>query len=1023
MSYFSAYLPISVLLLMVLHLCLPSLGSTSGETDTNYELSIAFNVEKNRLVGTAKITLEPNKKLTLDFQGLTITGSLLRSDNGSEHELRHPQDVLILPADTRTRTLFLSFAKHVDNEFDNLISPAGISLTSHWYPVPRDPMRFKLTAVLPDNFSAVVEADEFPLLRAGNSVKASFSHPVTTLHFNAGPYLTDRKMVREGLYVYSMFFQEDKELAKDYLEAAADYLNRYEREIGPYPYNHYVIVANRLPTGYGMPTYTLLGQMVLRLPFIKDTSLGHEIVHSWFGNAVQVDASRGNWCEGLTAFLADHAYRQEKNEGVEDRRESITKYLSYVSDQTAISLADFGSASHHQPMADAKRAVGYNRGAFFFHELREKIGEDLFAKALRTFYTVYRDATAGWEELQSSFEKISGTDLTSFFNERLTRKEIPRLAAENVNVTNGVDGPVLSFTLLQKSAQPFSLLVPIEISTMAGTVLVKKEITSPSTEVAIPLEHRPLAFTLDPEHTFLRHLDSREFPPVWSRFLGGKKKLAILANEADRGNFQSLLDALSDSELIVTSADKVSNSDLAQNNLLFLGTDQLPSRSLFGLPTHPEGGVTIDIRKNPLNREFVAVLLSASNSEQLAAVARRLKHYGKYSYMEFHNGRNAVKKITPALSGIHYVLDELPQGAKTSALNAFEHIVAQLTDKRVVYIGEGHTSLSDHLLQLRIIEKLYTRDPKLVIGMEMFPTSSQPVLDKYISGSDEIDEPTFLKQSDYYNVWRYDYRYYRDIINFAKRHRIPVVGLNLERQIVSEVFRNGTTDTLEEQVLNSLPKDRDLDVAGYTDRLSVMHDIHMQGNHGSGGESGFIQAQGIWDETMAENVAALVQELPDHTIVVLAGAQHTRKDSGIPPRVTRRVSVPQASVVNISSDHIPTNLTQLADYYFFSAPASLPEQPKIGVVLSSETDSGEPLTIIQFSPHGKAEEAGLRVGDVLSKVNGVAVADMTDLRIAMLDTREGDRIDIAVTRQNGNSGQERLFTVELTIPPKMPPHP
>ncbi len=124
-------------------------------------------------------------------------------------------------------------------------------------------------------------------------------------------------------------------------QAAAGYINRYEKEIGPFPYNHYVIVANRLPTGYSMPTFTLLGQMVLRLPFIKDTSLGHEIVHSWFGNAVEVDYSKGIGAEGLASFLADHAYREEKGEGAEDRKESITRYLSYVHKESAIPLSVF----------------------------------------------------------------------------------------------------------------------------------------------------------------------------------------------------------------------------------------------------------------------------------------------------------------------------------------------------------------------------------------------------------------------------------------------------------------------------------------------------------------------------------------------------------------------------------------------------------------------------------------------------------------------------------------------------------
>ncbi len=191
-------------------------------------------------------------------------------------------------------------------------------------------MRFHVTADPARPFFRSYGSRQFSPQQQGNTVSAVFSRPVTNIHFIAGPYSIEKQRVREGFSVYTMFFKEDKELADGYLQAAADYLKRYEKEIGPFPYNHYVIVANRLPTGYGMPTFTLTRPDGSAPPFIKDTSLGHEIVHSWFGNAVEVDYSQGNWCEGLTSFLADHAYREEKGEGIADRLESITRYLSYV---------------------------------------------------------------------------------------------------------------------------------------------------------------------------------------------------------------------------------------------------------------------------------------------------------------------------------------------------------------------------------------------------------------------------------------------------------------------------------------------------------------------------------------------------------------------------------------------------------------------------------------------------------------------------------------------------------------------
>jgi len=306
----------------------------------------------------------------------------------------------------------------------------------------------------------------------------------------------------------------------------------------------------------------------------------------------------------------------------------------------------------------------------------------------------------------------------------------------------------------------------------------------------------------------------------------------------------------------------------------------------------------------------------------------------------------------------------------------------------------------------------------------MFPASSQKTLDSFIIEGGNEDERTFLKNSDYYNVWRFDYRLYRDIINFARRKRIPVIGLNLERQIVAEVFRSGGTDGLEEAVKRSLPEDRDLDMAGYTERLSFMHTIHQQGDHGSGDESGFIQAQGLWDETMAENIAAALRKWPNHKVIVLAGTQHTRKDSGIPPRVARRIPVSQASVLNITSDGAPANLEQVADIFFFSEEAVLPELPKIGIVLTPEPNGGsEFLEITEISPHGKASEAGLRVGDKLTKINGFEVKSTADLRIAMLDNVPGDTIDVAIIRDENGRNKEMVLGVELTAQPVPAAHP
>ena len=1017
---FSFFFP----LLLVHITAISAISAEEMAIKESYQLSISFNLEDHLLEGTAKITIAPEHALTLNLNRLTITGILLKDSSKGKKDLQPINNRLVIPATDKPKELYISYTRIISNSLENLVSPQGISLLSNWYPIADVRTKFHLTASLPQGFTAITEADQFPLQKSGNITTATFSTPTRTLHFIAGPYSHKERNIRKELSVHTLFFPEDKNLVDEYLEAADHFLERYEKEIGPFPYGHYVIAANRLPTGFSFPGFTLIGQTVLRLPFIKETSLGHEILHSWFGNSVDVDYARGNWCEGLTSYLADYSYRAEKGEGWQARKEAIITYLSYVHDDTVIPLQEFDSASHNQQFARTRRAVGYTRGALLFHELREKLGTQPFNRAIRLFYTDNRGKKASWDDLQNSFETASGQKLDNFFNERLQRTEIPSLQVNDAGIDSVENKPVLSFTLLQLTESPFSLLVPIYIKTINGTIIHNQFINQKENHISIPLNSRPLEFTLDPEYSLLRKLSPAEMVPVWSRFMGSDSRLIILASEKDRVTFDSMLKSFrSNGANIKLSAD-VTNQELSENSLLFLGAAQGPALSLFADPDHSTKGFTLDVRINPLNPDHVAVLVTSSNQAETQAVARRLNHYGKYSFLHFLQGRNLQKSIAPSPSGIRVVLETLPAGGKTSELSSFDKIINELNDSRVVYVGETHTSWDDHLLQLRIIEALYEKNHDLSIGMEMFPTASQPALDQYILSGENIDEKTFLKDSGYFNVWRYDYRFFRDIINFAKRNKIPVIGLNLDKEIVSDVFRFGNTDNLKEDTLKTLPIERDLDLPGYRERLFFMNGVHKEGGHGQGKMSGFIQAQGLWDETMAENIAGYLKKNPTRKMVVLAGTQHSRKDSGIPPRVSRRLQIKQSSVLNIYDSAEPAKLGSIADFFFLATAQDLPAAPKIGIVLTPVVNNEEKfLKISQISPHGKAGEAGLISGDILTMVNNSPVNEMADLRIALLNARAGETIEIKIIRQEKNTQAEKTFLVELSSPQPPMMHP
>ncbi len=132
----------------------------------------------------------------------------------------------------------------------------------------------------------------------------------------------------------------------------------------------------------------------------------------------------------------------------------------------------------------------------------------------------------------------------------------------------------------------------------------------------------PLEFTIDPEHDLSQAVDRRRTACRLVPVLGVAKTLVILAKERTGSTLSTTLDALGKKELTLTTAAEVTNQEMSENDLLFLGPDQPPSRALFGLPDHPKQGFTLDVRRNPLNRDYVAVLVSSSGEDQTMAVAR-----------------------------------------------------------------------------------------------------------------------------------------------------------------------------------------------------------------------------------------------------------------------------------------------------------------------------------------------------------------------------------------------------------------
>jgi uncharacterized iron-regulated protein len=331
-------------------------------------------------------------------------------------------------------------------------------------------------------------------------------------------------------------------------------------------------------------------------------------------------------------------------------------------------------------------------------------------------------------------------------------------------------------------------------------------------------------------------------------------------------------------------------------------------------------------------------------------------------------------------------------------------IIPVLADKRVVFVGEIHNRYEHHLTQLEIIRRLHAIHPRLAIGMEAFQQPFQHYLDAYIAGA--LSERELLRNSEYYQRWRFDFRHYAPILRFAREHQLPVIALNLPAELTKKVGRVGI-DGLNEAEKSDVPEHIDRSDAAYEARLRDVFDQHPHREDQSFDK--FLDVQLLWDEGMAERAADYLKTHPQDVLVVLAGGGHLAYGSGIPHRLQRRHPVDTAIVLNSwDGDELHPDL---ADYLLLPEQRVLPAAGKMGLMINDENGALEVLSCKHDSP---CAAHGIKRGDVIAAINAEPVANVTDLRLIMWDKQPGDRVTLEIHRKRWFSGVKEMdFDLEL----------
>ncbi len=541
------------------------------------------------------------------------------------------------------------------------IGPRGIFLVggAGWYPsLPGGPFTFRLRLETPAGIEGVTSGR---LVERGAHNGRNYSvweatTPQTALSLAAGPYRI-RTEQSFGIPLYAYFYPEAEKLSETYLRAAKGYLQLYVGLFGPYPFEKFAVVENFFPTGYGFPGWTLLGSTVVPLPFIVETSLGHEIAHSWWGNGVRVAPKGGNWSEGLTTYLADHLYKERSSaaEGREYRLKILRSYASLVPREKDFPLSAFASRT-----SKATQAVGYGKGAMVFHMARKMVGDQAFWGGLRTLAAERMFQSAGWDDFARAFGEAGHIDLRPFFRQWVEAPGAPTLNLEGVAVHQGSEGWTVTGTIVQ-SLPAYALSIPLRLETEGGELLSTVAADGERTPFVLQSTAAPHRLLLDPDVDLFRRLSVDEIPPTVNALRASRTLVVVKAtglHEEGLAAGRTLLAALRQESAPVHAEENVTAAVLQGHDILWLGVPRdaalrppLPP----GLSLAPDG-FTLD--GHTFSRGGASLFVSLTDSAdtgrtlalylpqtapEAAVVARKIPHYGNDSYLVFVGDRMQLR--------------------------------------------------------------------------------------------------------------------------------------------------------------------------------------------------------------------------------------------------------------------------------------------------------------------------------------------------------------------------------------------
>jgi aminopeptidase N len=378
----------------------------------------------------------------------------------------------------------------------------------HWIPCidrPDDKASFEFFVTAPSHYSVISNGTKIEEKETGNDKKLTHwkeDIPLSTKVMVIGVAKFAVKTFAdspENIPVSAWVYQQDSLPGFRNYSVAPAILKFLTAYIGPYPYEKLANVQSKTIFG-GMENASAI--------FYEETSaslfqnieslLAHEIVHQWFGDMASEKSFPHLWLsEGFATYLT-HIYIESKY-----GTDSLNNEMKRDRDQ----IISFVKESHQpvvdsvSPLMNLLNANSYQKGGWILHMLRRQLGDDVFRKIIRNYYSAYAGKNADTRDFQKICEKESGKDLSTFFDQWLYSSAFPKLEVQwSYDEKNKM--VLLKVNQLQNKAFQFPLDVKIQLA--SGKMQLEiVDITKQTQQFSLPVKEKPLQLSLDPDTSLL----------------------------------------------------------------------------------------------------------------------------------------------------------------------------------------------------------------------------------------------------------------------------------------------------------------------------------------------------------------------------------------------------------------------------------------------------------------------------------------------------------------------------------------